>query len=266
VADPTVVKAGYIEIDNELVRVSGGDSSGNVTVFPWGRAQRGTVAAAHTAGAKVTVNPLIASATIQRMISEAVTGLYPMLFSINTDETNTYNPVVVGYPLTPIVWSNGTTSDLTGVGEVSYQVIGPSNRWDRITRFKFIPEADSTTFPSGKAVEVYGPAFPGRKLKIVTRSNFGQFVNTTDTFESIGLRSEWRDIVRLDTCYRLIPSLDAARLQTTTIEAAGRATAAVQPLQASSVAKQLQQSYELRVANERRRLLIDYPSTQQRQN
>jgi hypothetical protein len=211
------------------------------------------------------VNPVMSRTQIKRMIAESVTALYPTLFYIGTDESNIFNPVIVGYPLLPNSWANGSSSPITGVAEVSYQVVGPSLQWQRITRFKFIPEADPTTFPSGKAVELYGPAFPGRPLKVVTRSNFGLFVNESDTLESIGLRSEWRDLLRLDTCARLITSLDSARLQLTTIEASGRADGLVPVTAAQQVARQLKAQYADRLQQERRRLLIDYPSYQQRQ-
>lgn len=256
VADANQIKAGFMEIDDELLQISGGNASGLVTVFPWGRGTRGTVAASHANNAKVTVNPQIARTQIKRMIAESVTALYPTLFKIGVDQTNTWSPVVIGYPL---------PAETTGVAEVSFQVIGPYLAWQRVDRFRFVPEADTTAFPTGKAVELYGPAFPGRVLKVVYRANFGTFVNETDTLESIGLRSEWRDILRLDACARLVTSLDAGRLQLTSIEAAGRAEGQVQPLQAVQVARALKLQYAERVANERRRLLIDYPNLQQRQ-
>ena len=59
VNDANVVSRGYIQVDDEIMYVNSTNNVDNIlTISPWGRGQRGTVAATHSNSAKVIVAPL----------------------------------------------------------------------------------------------------------------------------------------------------------------------------------------------------------------
>ena len=257
VADGKQINRGFIEIDSELIAVASVDSStGTVTVQPWGRGARGTTAAAHTNTTQVTDTPRFPRSTVKREVNEVIGTLYPDLFNVTVDESNTVSPVVVTYPV---------PADVESILSVQYQSIGPSRQWIQVNRYALDYGADTTAFPTGKSLDIYQGMAPGKPIKIRYRRKFGTLVNETDTLASVYVSEDWRDIIRMGVVGRLLMSLDSDRLELSSIEASNRAQF-VQPLQASAVGRQNLQNMQLRIAQERRELLIRYPSTQVRQS
>lgn len=255
VADARQVDRGFIEIDSEIMAVLSSDpSTSTVILHPWGRGQKGTAAVAHSANVMVSNTPRFPRSRIAADIKQTVLDLYPELWQVQQDETNIVNPAQVTYPLPAAAES---------VISVQYQSTGPSKMWVPVTRYKMDYNADLTAFPTGKSLDIYVGMTPGRKIKIQYRTKFGAFVNETDTFASVGLEESYRDIIRLGAMSRLILAADPARLDLDSIESSARGQM-VQPLSATSMAKQFLQLQQLRIAEERRRLLNQYPSSQVR--
>ena len=255
VADARQCDRGFIEIDSELIAVTSVDpTSSTVTIQPWGRGAKGTTAAAHHTGAKVTNSPRYPRVRMATEIKQVVAGLYPDLWWITSDETNTVSPPVVAYPVPAVVDS---------VISVAVQLIGPSRVWQPVTRWRLDKNADSTAFPTGKSIDLYAGMPPGRKIKVVYRRDFGTPTNETTDITTFGLQERWRDIIKFRTAARLIITSDAARLQLDNIEAANRGES-IQSLSPARVAQQMNAFAQTRMQEEKLRLLREWPSSQVR--
>ena len=93
------ITPGVYEVDDELVYVTATDpTTGSCTVHPRGRGWLGSVAAAHSAGALVTVSPSLARDQARRAINDAVSSLYPTIFGVGTVTTDTTDSWFVELP------------------------------------------------------------------------------------------------------------------------------------------------------------------------
>lgn len=249
VDDATQVDAGFIEIDNELVAVKAVNQTANtITVHPWGRGQRGTTAATHAAGARVAVNPRFPRYWIRTEINTSIQNLFPDLFAVATDRTNTLSPVVTTYPLPAAAET---------VLKVAWQTTGPSGAWMPVKRYRFDYTADTTTYPTGRTIDIGDATTPGRVLQVVYAKQFGTLAADADALTSVGLKDDWRDIIKLDVCARMLLSVDGSRMNPSTVEVASKAP---QPLASVAIAGRLAGAAQLRVAQERAQLLREYPT------
>lgn len=253
VAEAGLVDRGYIEIDDELIAVkSKNESAGTVTVHPWGRGERGTVAAAHDADARVAINPRFPRSWIKVEINNAILNLFPELFSVATDTTNTINASTLTYPV---------PATAEGLLAVSVDTIGPSKLWSPLRRFRFDYSAATSEFPTGKTVTLLEAVPPGQKLQIVYRKGFTELASDAALLTSSGCDESWRDLIKLQVGARMIMALDSSRLNTTSVEASNRA-GQIPVGSAVQVARQFLAQYQQRLDQERRLLLNRYPSVQ----
>ena len=81
--DGDAISRGVLEVGDELVYVSS-TTNGQATVPAWGRGFKGTKAAAWPTGTKVTVSPVYPRATVRRAVRNAVYGLAPALFAVQS--------------------------------------------------------------------------------------------------------------------------------------------------------------------------------------
>lgn len=251
VDDGAVVRRGFVEIDSELIEVQSSSAAGDVVVYDWGRGERGTTAAAHTDGTKVTVNPLYPRSVIKAAIDEVVTSLYPMLWQTVTDESNTFTPSIQAYAL-PAVCED--------VMSVSFKVVGSSLRHYPITRFALLRNVNTTTWPTGRVLEVLQAPQSGSALRVVYKRIPVGFTTEATTMSAAGLKETWRDIVRYGVLYRLLVTAEAQRLQSQAAEASMR-NDKMQPFQALSVSKHYMGLFRARVDEERRLLLNENPGS-----
>lgn len=252
VAEGGLVDRGFVEIDYELIAVkSRNDSTLQLTVHPWGRGQRGTTAAAHSSGAKVTINPRFPRSWIKTEINTSISNLFPDLFAVATDRSNTVNPAVTTYPL---------PAAAEGVLKVDVQLPGPSGLWQPLNRHRFDYSADTTTYSTGRTIDILEQMPPGRVIQVVYRKGFGSLSLDSDTLASAGVDDSWRDLIKLDTCSRMVLALDSSRLAINAVEASNRAQV-VTSGSATAVARQLMQNYQIRLANEKQLLQQRYPIT-----
>jgi len=246
VDDASQVSRGLIEIDDELMWVTRVDPTANqVYIAPFGRGYRSTTAATHTANTMVTDNPRFPRSAIKSKINETIGEIYPEIFTVKTDESNTSNPVLVTYP---------APSDCDVILELSWKTIGPTREWLPVKRYRLNTSADSTAFPTGRSVDIGDPMHPGQVIRIVYIAPAAQFVNLSDTLTSVGLDDNAKDILLYGACYRLVAGLEVARMQTTTVQQSTRD----QLVPSGSAMKGSQFYYSLfqsRLENERDRLL-----------
>lgn len=249
VADGGVLDRGIVQINDELVSVASVDkSTGVASIHPWGRGDRGSSAVAHLAGERVTSAPRWPRARLKSELNSIILNLYPNLFAVR--DAPQFNAAVnkVSYPL---------PNDAEGIVAISYLPSGIPVYWQPINRYRF--ERNHPT--EGRAVTIYQPLQPGRPVHVTYRASFTEFTSEDQPLSSLGVDERWRDIIRMGAAAKLILSIDPARLQVDSVEAGQRALT-VQPVQATTVARQLTQLFQLRVQEERARLLREYPSTQ----
>ena len=247
VNDGTVVNVGVLEIDDELIYVESG-SGGTLTVPPYGRGYNGSVAASHNSGAQVLVNPFVPRMDITRAIAEAAEAVYPGLYQIKTFEF-AFNPSQASYDL---------AADVDRVLEVSWQTSGPTKVWEPIRHWRLETRANTTAFPSGRALEVADYIQSGRTVRVVYAAPFSTLSGTT-TLQQAGFQESHRDVLVFGAAWRLVQSLEAGRLQLTSAE--NEAASRTRPPQmASALARQLLAVYQQRLDQERRKLLSTTPA------
>lgn len=254
VAESEQIDRGFVEIGYELMATLGrSGTTGTVALHPWGRGQRGTLAAAHATGEKVTVNPRFPRSWIRTEINNTIANLYPELYAVSSSYSLTYSPVQVVYPL---------PADVEGVLQVAVDSIGPTKAWYQVSRYRFDYSAATTEFPTGKSLALLQGFTPGQAIQVIYRKQFGQLNADADTLTQVGVDDSWRDLIKLMVAARMLMGLDSSRLQTTSVEAGNRSSQ-VQVGSAAQVARQVMAMATSRLEQERRLLLNRYPTVQQ---
>jgi hypothetical protein len=198
----SIAPSAIVQVDYELMLVLSAPTTTSITV------QRGyldSTAAAHNAGTLLTVNPRFPAVDVVKAINEDIDslsspslGLYQML-----EVTLTYNPVLVGYDLPGV-----TPSSLIEIHEIRAQEYGPFQQWPLVpmSMYKVQRNADTSIFPSGLALELYKPGYPGRPLRVQYKAAYATpLVNASDDVALVtGLHSQAHDIPVLGAAYRLM--------------------------------------------------------------
>lgn len=246
VDEPRLVSQGLIEIDDELMWIKSiNQSTGLVTLSTQGRAFRGTTAASHSSGATVTNNPRYSRFRVKQTINTAIRGVYPDLYVLGQTEFS-YVAARLAYEL---------PSAVEQIHRVYWQTIGPSRVWLDVHDYQFVPDANTTSFPSGKALYVWGGIIPGRTVRVTYLKAPTVLTNNADDFVNVtGLPLTAKEVILYGACYRLVGFIEAPRLQTQTVEASSRSE--LVPVGASLNGGRFFYSlYQEALANERERLL-----------
>lgn len=197
------IRAGQVfEIDSELFYVwEAVSGTKTVTVE---RGWNGTTAAAHTAGAVVTVNPRFPRAQIFDALNDELKDLSsPMhgLFQIKTFDFD-YDGSAAIINLPPVL----SIIDLVGV---HIRVTGDNYEWVR--KVRLIRDLPTDDFSSG-----YGLKFENRirsgRLRIVYKAPFTPLTNETQNLVNFaGLPSTCEDIINLGVQIRLMAPREIKR-------------------------------------------------------
>lgn len=245
VASTDAAIKGTAEIDNELVYVNNTDSSG-LTLAPFGRGFKGSVAAAHSLNAMVVFDPAFPKVEIHKAINQCIEGLYPSLYQIKTFDIDPYTQSQIGYDL---------PTDCDKVLEVKWKYPGAMNAWLPVSRWSFDSNSPEV---NGNSINIYEDILPGT-IRVVYMAKFGTFAADSDTFASVGLSESMADLVLYGVTSRMVRFLDPARLQATGVENLSRA-GVVASGDAGKIANQLYAMYQQRLNEERTRLLTLTPA------
>jgi hypothetical protein len=243
---------GLVEIDDELILVKKWDQqSGTVTVLGGtaGRGYEGTAAASHAQNALITSNPAFPRARIKEAVNQTITTLYPELVVFSSTEITKLAPVVE-YEL---------PADCADVWYVTGQLIGPSKVAQPLPNWRYNPKARAANFPSGKSIQILDYVTAGQAVKVVYAKTPSALVNNSDEFTTTGYPERYVDLVVYGTCMRLLPALEAARLQMQAVEATERAPL-VPPASAAKAMAMYAQLYQQRLQEERDQLYSDVPN------
>jgi hypothetical protein len=228
-ADPSMIGKGLYEIDEELVFATQGDAlSGTLTLAPFGRGQQGTTPAAHTDGTRITRAPRLPRSRVKAALNEVLAGLYPDLFAVKVDESNSITLNTWGYTL---------PADVEDVLDVQY--LHPLfNNWIGVRRWRIDAKSDPTDFSTGYSLAIGDDLWTGSKLKVVYKARPGKLVNDSDDFSTVtGLPDSASQLLVLGACAQLIASDELLRTQPRSVEQAQRSL--VSPAGAASNASRL---------------------------
>jgi hypothetical protein len=242
VADVSAASRGTIEVGDELMwvdTISVQDS--RLVIAPYGRGFRGTAAAAHAAGARVTSTPMFPRARIKQALNDAITAVYPDLFAVGM-ATFSWNPSRNTYEL-----PQGALDILS----VTHATIGPSKEWLPVRRYRLDRNADTSEFDSGASISIYERITPGRTVKVVFSKQPSRLVNG-QSFADTGLPASCEDVIRLGAQFRLVPMIDTPHLSGMTAEA--DFASQQRPIgSAATLGRYLLQVYQVRLGEESRR-------------
>jgi len=204
VNDASVIGRGYIQINDEIVFVNNTDNVANtLTLSPWGRAQRGTSAAAHSSNAKVTASPLFPRQEIKNAINDTINAMYPSVFAVGTYD---FDYVAAQY-------SYSIPAAVDNVLSVTYSIIGPSKEWFPTRSWQLDRTADTTAFANGKSLSVYSEIVPGQTVHVVYSKRPTTLTNNDDDYSTVtGFPSYSEDVVIYGAAFRMISFLDPSRL------------------------------------------------------
>lgn len=250
VADITAISRGIVEINGEVIWVDDvNTTTGALTIPPYGRGFRGTTATAHSTGDRVVSSPMFPRQMVQDALNDAIRAVYPDLYGIG-QTTVTFQPAINTYAL---------PSGALDVINVAWQTTGPSKEWMPVRRWRVDKQAATSAFATGVTVSVYDMIVPGRSIKITYTKQPSVLVNDTDDFVTVtGLPASTEDVIRFGAQYRLVPFFDSARLSGQSAEADYSGQPRNQN-NAASLSRFILQMYQVRLAEENRRLSALYP-------
>jgi len=250
VSDATAMSRGIVEIGGEVIWVDDVDTSAStITIPPYGRGFRGTTAAAHSIGDRVVSSPMFPRQMVQDALNDAIRAVYPDLYGIG-QTTVTFQPAINTYAL---------PSGALDVINVAWQTTGPSKEWMPVRRWRVDKQAATSAFATGVTVSIYDMIVPGRSIKITYTKQPSVLVNDTDDFVTVtGLPASTEDVIRFGAQYRLVPFFDSARLSGQSAEADYSGQPRNQN-NAASLSRFILQMYQVRLAEENRRLSALYP-------
>lgn len=250
VDDASSFSRGIAEIDDELIFIRAVDTSGSMLhIAKWGRGYRGTTKAGHDVDSAITMAPVWPRATVAREINNTIRALYPYLFGVKSSSF-TYDANQYAYEL---------PAEAVRVLEVQHRLQGTIKEWVRVRHWDTDHKADTTDFPSGKAVYVYS-GWPGATIRVLYAVRPAPLANGSDVYATVtGLPESTKDLVVLGASYRLAPYMDVSRLGVQSVEA----DELDQPRQvgtAAQIARQFKQEYMQRLLEEKQALDALYPA------
>jgi hypothetical protein len=215
----SVVSRGFAQINDEMVYVHSTNNIDNeITLAPWGRGQRGTVAAtSHANLSKITVAPIFPRFEIKKAINDTLNAMYPQIFAVRQTQFNYI--------------AARTTYDIPDAAQnilsVTHSVIGPSKEWMPVRAWQFDRTANPTAFGDGTnfghSLSVYSPIVPGRTVNVAYSTRPTLFnLATTDAQEygtTTGMPDYSEDVVIYGAAWRMISFLDPSRLGPLSAEA-----------------------------------------------
>lgn len=246
VDSPDAAVRGLVEIDDELIYIASSDEA-SITAAPFGRGYEGTAAASHEMNAAVTLAPIFPKVNVKRKINQTIESLYPTLYGVKTADL-TGDAVSIGYEL---------PEDCEDVLKVEWHPLGDiTNWWPEIRDYDFDPNSDA--FDSGKALTLKSYVDVGAPIRVTYKARPTALSADTDTLDSIGLPDSVADVILYGTTAQMIRFMDTRRLSLTSVENISRAQV-VGAGDASKVANSIYAMYQQRLAEERRRLLLQFP-------
>ena len=246
VAESDALTRGIIQVDDELMAVTSFAAAvGDVPA--WGRGHAGTTVASHSAGAKVTINPLFPRARIREAVKETVDALWPDLFGLGKVEI-TVAGTQQTYPL---------PAGVEQVLEVKYREVGTSGTWGKVGSWQFDATSNLTEYPTGRTLTIPAHRLPSSvKVEALVQQR-PTITDSTASWDAMGLFPSARACVRYGALYRTVASVDFAHLGGQPVSA-GYAGRSERLPRGQDLMKQYFALYQSELENERARMLAGF--------
>ena len=252
----SIVVGLIIEINREAMYVSQVAGS-NVSVF---RGYGGSEPAAHDAGDIVRISPKFPTYRIFDALNDDLRDLSSPdngIFQIK-QFTTTYNAAKQGYDLTEdgVALTNEAVQSIYSITYADPIVV--EAREPEIRRWQLKRDRTTSTFPSGMALVLFQPAFPGKKLNVSYKSPLTTASLLTTPKADTGLQSTAYDLPPLGAALSL---MIATPIRREFIDAQGSSRRAeeVPPGAISASMRDLRARREMRINSESARLAAMYP-------
>lgn len=219
VHDASVVSRGFIQVNDELMYVHTTNNVDNIlTISPWGRGQRGTVASSsHANASKIVVAPLFPRYEIKKAINDTINAMYPLIFAVKQYQ----------FPFIAARTTYDIPDEAQNILAVTHQVIGPSKEWLPVRAWQIDRTANPTAFGDGTnfghSLGIYSPVVPGRTVNVAYSTRPTTFDLTTTSSQeystTTGMPNYSEDVVIYGAAWRMISFLDPSRLGPLSAEA-----------------------------------------------
>lgn len=249
VAQGAVLSRGMVEIGDELIWIDTFDSTTNTAyVAPYGRGYRGTTAATHDSGDRVTIAPTFPRSNVKQFINDAIAGVYPDLFAIKNTQ----------FPFVAVRTTYMMPSDLIDAQQVTWQTIGPSLEWLPVRHYRVDNMAAQSAWPTGKTLSVYDAIVPGRPINVTYTCKPSTLQYDSDDFCETGLPESAKEVIIFGAAWRAVSFLDLGRIPAQAAEA--DAIQANDPIgSGQSASRLLFQMYNQRLQIEQRKQQEVFP-------
>lgn len=194
---PGVVAGATIEVGTELMYVYSVTGAGLATVQ---RGFRGSVAATHSAGDLVTVNPKFPAYQILKELNNELLDLASPssgLFQMKTAEF-AFDASVNGYDL------SGVTDDILEVHAVTWSDSGSENQEPAMRSWSLRRDRDTDDFASGYALVLYSEAESGRTVRVQYKTGFAALTDSSTALSTVGLHAGAYDLPPLGAALRMM--------------------------------------------------------------
>lgn len=234
---------GEIEIGDELILIKSVDRTTN-TLTARARGWSATTAASHGVGDIGRIQPIMPRNQIKRYLNASITGVFPDLWRKPTPYTFQYTGGKAMY---------GLPADTGEVLTVKYSNPGITF-WQPARSWEIDDNADVTDFPNKKALLLGDAPVPGQRVQVVYTAVPNELTNDADVLGTVtGLPESCSELLVFATVARLLPGLEAGRLQRNTVEQSVR-DQNVRSGDATNTARYYWGLYKTRLAEEREKL------------
>ena len=174
---PNVGKGSIIQINDEYMLVIATTGTGPL-VLTVERGWLGSTKTVHTDKDPVYVNPRVLGDEVLEHINECLDHMFPTIF-VPDVKTLTYNASAIGYDL---------ASNVGLIYRVDGELDSAATYWAELKDIRFLPDADTTDFPSGKALILHASMKQGSKIRVLYGKPFINVTSAQDLETDGGLK------------------------------------------------------------------------------
>lgn len=244
----TLGGSALVEIGSELIQISSFDPGSNTATVPaWGRAQLGTSQITLTIGSRAIVNPLWPYWHVAQALIDGMNTLYPDLYAVK-NTTLTTEIYKERYEL---------PADLDDIIDIRIEWWSPGTPQRPIKRYT----VDVSNSDSKRYLHIPAYAVSGRPIYVTYRARPTLPTDPADTswtWATSGLPLSAEDLPILYATFTLILGAETSKIQNFSSEQSDR-NRFVQAGAANAVSRRLEEVYEKRFADERRKFRDLHP-------